>query len=352
MLRLRLLPFALFGLAPACSDDHPPAGEDESSGAGSTVTAPETGADTVVDTGVDETVGGSSESGATGTTGDPDMDAAAHALFDRWPGLWVGPVDSMTSVGDFPTMSMDARPADGHTLFSRVDLDGDNSLRFAFTIEDQGDGPVLVFRNGGEFLGILRDSRTVLMEADLEAQTWRFCSIGGGCEYIDAVFDFDGPDSLLLHVDVKGMFHFDWPAERVELRESDTPFPVDDTPQPGDAPFPPMPTLTMHLSWSEPLAAATDTWVILSKTNCFPSAQCNPSRFIHATAEAGATSVDLVLEQIHPDTYQANAILDRNGNLAGTFFPDGGDTVSFPDADVVVAAEGDSEHSLVLSVEI
>jgi len=113
MLRLRLLPFALFGLAPACSDDDPPAGEDESSGAGSTVTAPETGADTVVDTGVDETVGGSSESGATGTTGDPDMDAAAHALFERWPGLWVGPVDSMTSVGDFPTMSMDARPADG-----------------------------------------------------------------------------------------------------------------------------------------------------------------------------------------------------------------------------------------------
>lgn len=292
---------------------------------------------------------GNESADTTGGTGDP---AAATEFFARIPGLWVGPVDSTTSAGDFPTMNMDVRPADGHTLFSRVDLDGGNSLRFAMVVEQHDGEDILVFRNGGYFLGILRDSRTRLVEADLGAERWTFCSIEAGCEYVRAIFDFEGADGLDMHVDVMGTTHFDWPAVRAELREIDGPFPVDDTAQPGDAPFPDIPTLQATLTWTTPLEEASDAWIILSTTNCGLGGGCTPSRFIRGRAEAGATSLVLVLEQVHADSYKANAILDRNGNLAGTFLPDNGDTVSIPNMAVEVAATGTTEIAVPLLVDI
>jgi hypothetical protein len=292
---------------------------------------------------------GATAADTTGGTADP---TATAEFFARWPGLWVGPVDSTTSAGDFPTMNMDVRPAEGHTLFSRTDLDGGNSLRMAMVVEQQGGEDVLVFRNGGYFLGILRDTRTTLVEADLEAERWRFCSLTAGCDYIDAVFDFEGPDGLDMHVEVKGTTHFDWPATRAELREIDGPFPVDDVAQPGDAPFPDMPTLRATLNWTTPLEADSDAWIILSTTACGLGGGCTPSRFIRGRADAGATSLVLELDQIHADTYKANAMLDRNGNLAGTFLPDAGDTVSIPNTEVVVDPTGTTEVSLALLVDL
>ena len=322
----------------AADDDATSVGEtagSEHAGSEAGTTAAETASSSPADT-------SGSDSG-----GMPDG-ADAMEFFAHIPGLWAGPLDSTTSVGDFPTMNMDVRAADGHTLFCRTDIDGGNNLRFAFAIEDH-DGPTLVFRNGGYFLGILRDSRTVLAEADLAAERWRFCSLEMGCDYISAVFDFEGEDHLDMHVDVRGMTHFDWPATREELRELDGPFPVDDVPLPGDQDFPAMPTLNASLTWSTPLPADTDAWIILSTGNC-PS--CTPSRFIHGTATAGSTSLELVLEQIHAGDYKANAILDRNNNLAGTFFPDSGDTVSIPNMALTIDATGTTEISVPLLVDI
>ncbi len=297
--------------------------------------------------------GGDASSGADTTgAGTTDDIEAALAFYARWPGLWVGAVDSMTSVGDFPLMNMDVRPVDGHTLFSRVDLDAMNSLRFALVIEDHENTPTLVFRNGGYFLGILRDSRTVLESWDSDAERWRFCALDGGCDYIDAVFDFDGADSMAMHVDVRGKTHFDWPATRAELRELDGPFPVDTTPQPGDAPFPDVPQLDVRLSWTAPLAATADAWIILSTTNCGLTGGCTPSRTLRVSAAAGATSADLTLEQIHPGTYKANAILDRNGDLGSTLLPNAGDTVSIANTSVTVDATGTTEVSIALLVDI
>jgi hypothetical protein len=347
-------------LSLACSDDDgAPASGDaaDDDGGSSDATDPSAGpastpGDDDADDGDDDGSGDGDTSSPDSTGADPDLAMAADEFLARWPGLWVGPVDSMTSAGDFPTMNMDVRPADGHTLFSRVDLDANNSLRLAFVIEEHDGEPTLVLRNGGEFLGILRDDRTALVDADLDALVWRFCSIAKGCDYIDATLDFDGPDSVLMHVDVRGMFHFDWPGTRVEMRELDAPFPVDDEPQPGDAPFPPMPDLRVTLTWTDPLPKATSVWVILSTTPCFPSVDCTPSRFIMGTAEAGATSAEVVMEQIHAGDYKANAVLDRNANFEGTLFPDTGDLVSFPDRDVTVGPEGETQESLALTVEI
>jgi hypothetical protein len=301
------------------------------------------------------TTGGSS-AGSTSSTEDlpqPD-DAAAMAFLARIPGLWVGPVDSNTSVGDFPTMNMDMRAADGHVLFSRIDLDPDNSLRFAFTFEEHSGQRHLVFRNGGEFLGLLRDTRTVLTSADPDAGQWTFCALDGGCSYVEATFSFQAEDELVLDVAVMGMMHFTWPTTRREIRSVPDPFPADDASGSTEDPFPPMPTLRTTLRWTDPLAQETSAWLIVGTQPCVSDpANCVPSRFMRATAPAGATEVEVVLEQIHPGSYVTNAILDRNGNLGGaTLLPDTGDLLAIPDQEVIVSPSGETTTTIMLSVEL
>jgi hypothetical protein len=349
--RVSLLPLLVTTLACPAADDGEPTDPTDPTDPSAAATATATGSESTTTTtsGSTDDPSGADTTG-TGTTGMSDPAGAAE-VFARLPGLWVGPVDSTTSAGDFPTMNMDVRPADGRTLFSRVDLDGGNSLRFAFAIETHDGEDVLVFRNGGYFLGILRDSRTRLVEADLDAERFTFCSIAMGCEYIRATFDFEGDDVLDMHVDVFDATHFDWPATRAELREQPGPFPSDTTPGAPDAPFPEMPTLSATLTWTTPLDDASDVWIILSSTDCLMGGGCTPSRFIRGRAEAGDTSIVLTLDQIHAGAYAANAMLDRNGNLLGTFAPDAGDTVAVPTA-IDVAASGTTERTIPLLVDL
>lgn len=279
------------------------------------------------ETGSEQT--GSASTAADGSSGGPS-EADPAVFFAAIAGLWVAPVTSWTSAGSFPTMNMDVRAASEDVLFSRVDLDADNSVRFAFALEEHDGQAQLAYRNGGEFLGIPRDSRTILHETD--GQVWRFCALAGGCGYIDARFDLSQTDTLRLDVDVLGMRHIEWIATRREARALGGAFPTPAT-QPGDAPFPPMPQLLVEASWDEPLAAPADVWVVLSTTPCGidPLANCVPSRFMRAEAEAGATGVALTIDQIHPGAYRANAVLDRNQNMAaGILLPDSGDGVSWP----------------------
>ena len=324
------------------------------------------GADTPDEAATDtDTAASSSGSDATGpgseedddgadSTGDatpPPADAGTEFL-RRLPGLWVAPVTSMTSVGNFPIMAMDIRPADDRTLFSRVDLDDDNNLRFAFVIEDVDGVPTLVFRNGGEFLGILRDTRTQLVEHDPDTDTWRFCAIAAGCGYVEATIEVT-EDELILAADVLSRPHMFWEGQLAEERPTDGDFPYDPSPGQSDDPFPPMPTLRATLSWVQPLTEPADTWILLSATDCgLAPGSCTPSRFIHAPAPVGSTSVELVLEQIHPGDYSANAVLDRNGNLAASLLPDSGDLISLPNQQVAVADRGESSASLMLLVEL
>lgn len=290
---------------------------------------------------------------AVDSTGQPPSEDGSVSFLRRLPGLWVAPVTSTTSVGDFPIMAMDIRPADDRTLFSRVDLDADNNLRFAFVIEEHDGEPTLVFRNGGYFLGLLRDTRTTLVEHDPDAQTWRFCAVTAGCDYVDARFSFPADDALTLSTDVMGRAHMHWEGVRREDRPLDGDFPYDDTPGGADDPFPPMPSLRVTLSWTDPVVAPVDAWIIVSTTECgLVPGSCHPSRFVRSTVDAGATSVELVLDQIHAGDYFATALLDNNGNLAGTLFPDSGDLVSLPNQTVEIADRGESTASISLLVPL
>lgn len=316
-----------------------------SSGTGGSTTG--TGASTTgtgaTSTGTAPTTGGatSGTSGGAGVTG--------LELMPRLAGLWSGPA-TMTPLGNFPLMNMDVRAASEQVLFSRVDLDANNSLRFAFAVEDHGDGPVLVYRNGGYFLGILRDSRTLLVEHSEDS--WRFCSATMGCDYIDARFSFDGDDHVILDVSVKGAQHVYWDAMREETRALPEPFPGAATPLAPDAPFPAMPSLRVDVSWAEALPQDGAVWAIVTTQPCDAQLNCTHSRSLMAAVSAGATSASLMLDQIHAGDYKLTAILDRNGNLAETLFPDTGDGVSLPNQAITVAPEGETVAKATILVDL
>lgn len=301
-------------------------------------------------TGASATSGGSSTGAPTtseGTTGEPEV--LGLDLMQRLAGLWSGP-GTMTPLGDFALMNMDFRAASGRVLFGRVDLDAANSLRFAFEIEDHGEGPVLVYRNGGYFLGILRDSRAVLQSQD--GDTWRFCSATQGCDYIDARFMFAAEDRFVLDVDVKGQQHLMWDATRAETRALPQPFPVDLTPEAADAPFPTMPTLRVDVTWAQALPQDGEVWVIVTTEPCDAQLKCKHSRSLRAAAASGATAATLVLEQIHSGNYLLTAVLDRNGNMAQTLFPDAGDGVSLPNQGIKVEPSGESKAEAAIVVDL
>ncbi len=292
----------------ACNEAGEPAAEG-SSGAASTSAS----------TDVTPTSGDMS-SGDMSSGGD---EVAGLELLPRLAGLWSGPA-SMTPLGTFNMMNMDLRAASGQVLFARADLDPLNSLRFAFEVEAPGGVPTLVYRNGGYFLGLLRDSRTALVEQGEDS--WRFCFTGAqGCDYIDARWTFSGADALVFDVKVKGTQHVYWEAVRKEPRALPEPFPSDLTPLASDAEFPPMPTLKVDVGWAMPLAQGGEVWAIVTTGDCDFQLSCTASRSLRVMASAGATSASLTLEQIHPGPYKLNVILDRNGNMATTLYPDAGD---------------------------
>jgi hypothetical protein len=276
-------------------------------------------------------------SGAMTSGGD---EVAGLELLPRLAGLWSGPA-TMTPLGTFKLMNMDLRAASGQVLFARADLDALNSLRFAFEVEAPGGAPTLVYRNGGYFLGLLRDSRTALVEQGEDS--WRFCSTGAqGCDYIDARWTFSGADALVFDVKVKGSQHVYWEATRKETRALPEPFPSDLTPLASDAEFPPMPTLKIDVGWAQPLAQDGEVWTIVTTGDCDLQLKCTHSRSLRAMVSAGATSASLTIEQIHPGPYKLNAILDRNGNLATTLYPDTGDGVASPNQAIMVAPSGET----------
>ena len=295
----------------------------------------------------------------------PESAVPGISLMTKMAGLWAGPA-AVTPLGPIPIMNMDFRAVNPHVLFGRVDLDAGNNLRFEFDLEAVGSAagapgkpeePALVFRNGGYFLGILRDSRTRLVEYDPAGPSYHFCALQGGCDYIDARFGFTDERHLTLDVKVRGTQHVLWSPERKETRTLPAPFPTDASPQgSGDAPFPPIPRLMATVSWDKPLPMDSDVLVVMSATDCnylMPAnLGCTISRSLFGPATAGATSASLVFDQIHAGTYKATAILDRHGTLKQRLFPQSGDGISIPNQTVVVAASGESTASVPIVLPV
>jgi len=348
-IRVAALPLVLTHCGDDGSSNDPTAGTDAGGDASSTA-ASSAGAS---GSGSGEASSAASADADSDTGNASPGDAQTQEFMTAIAGLWRGPVTSGTSAGNFPTMNMDARPADDSTMFARCDLDEGNSLRFAFSVETHDGEDILVYRNGGYFQGVLRDTRTALMDHDTDANSWRFCALSGGCAYIDATFAFPESDTLTLDVEVLGMFHIAWTGTRAESRALKGDFPYSAEPGAPDGPFPEMPSLTTTVTWAEPTTGTDTVWVMLMTEPCgITPVGCTPARFLRVTAPKGATSAMLTMEQIHADTYYALAVVDRNGNLPSTLIPDAGDSVSIPDTMVVVDDTGESTASIAVVVDL
>ena len=292
-----------------------------------------------------------SDTGPDTTTGTTDGPAGLE-LMQRLAGLWTGPA-TMTPLGTFPQMNMDIRAASGQVLFSRADLDASNNLRFAFEIESPDGEATLVYRNGGYFLGLLRDSRTKLIEHDSAAATYRFCSTGPqGCDYIDARWSFSSEDALIFDVKVKGKPHVYWDAKRVDERPLPETFPSNLDPLASDADFPPMPSLKVDVSWADPLESDGAVWIILTTMDCDLQFKCVYSRSLTRGASAGDTKATLNFDQIHAGPYKLNAVLDRNGNLATTLYPDKGDGIGGINQSIEIKPTGETTAKTTIALTL
>lgn len=182
----------------------------------------------------------------------PGLPPGAEAIagvdfFQRIVGTWSG-ANSNTPLGfDFP-MIVDIAPSDDGMLFGEFEIDATNNVLWGFNIEDYEGQPVLAYRNGGYLGGLLRDSRTKLVEHDPARGYYRFCAIrerglpiDDGCNYIDARYTFSAPDHMLFEVFTRGTApHVHWDATRTATHVLPDPFPATAASQgDGSTPWPP-----------------------------------------------------------------------------------------------------------------
>lgn len=281
------------------------------------------------------------DAGVTVDAGPTDAGVAGLAFFSKLSGLWTGPA-TMTPLGDFPVMSVDFRGVGDGFLFGQTDLDAMNTLRFGFSIETYAGRDVLAYRNGGFFQGVLRDTRTTLIERDDAAGRYRFCSVDRGCTYLDARFTFATADQLTFDVKVRGNQHVWWSARRAEPRTLPMPYPATLASRgDGSAPWPTMGTLSLTVRWPAPLTADADVWALLTTTACFPSFQCNASRSVKVRVAAGATSAVVRIPTVHAGAYKVTSVVDRDVNFFTTRAPSRGDSVGI-DADLTMASQDTS----------
>ncbi|HEY8377962.1 MAG TPA: hypothetical protein VIK91_15805, partial [Nannocystis sp.] len=85
---------------------------------------------------------------------------------------------------------------------------------------------------------------------------------------------------------------------------------------------------------------------------CDMQLNCTHSRSLMTAVRAGATSASLTMKQIHAGDYKLTAILDRNGNLPETLFPDAGDGLSLPNQAITVKPEGETTVKTMIWVDL
>ncbi|MCP4503490.1 MAG: hypothetical protein GY822_26460 [Deltaproteobacteria bacterium] len=290
------------------------------------------------------------DAGTTIDAGTPDSQMPGLAIMTKLVGLWSGPTDSFTVVPDLPIMNMDLALVDDRTLFARQDLDDDNALRFSFSIEEHNGIEELVYRNGGFFEGAAHDSRSTIESYDDKLGVYRFCGIERGCDYLDAIFTFDGADALTLEVDVRGQPHILWDATRVADNDSSIPFPVDEQATGAtDQPFVGMSSLQIHASWNDAATADAQVLVSLSRSACplTDPLNCTWTRNFVQPLMGGETNVDINTQQLHAETYYLNVVLDKDANL----FPSTGDVLQIPNKEVVVV-DDESLHEVNSTISI
>jgi len=167
-------------------------------------------------------------------------------LMRRLAGTWTGLNNASRPVAYVFPMTVSFRPEGDNFLYGEYVVSSTDNVIWGFSVEDYGKGPVLAYRNGGYLLGLLRDSRTQLVEFDAAAGFYRFCAVKehglpvDGCNYIDAQYTFLSENEVRFVVTTRsGTPHVDWTGTRTEQIALPDVFPATIESQgDGSAPWP------------------------------------------------------------------------------------------------------------------
>jgi len=143
-----------------------------------------------------------------------------YNLLSKINGIWSGPVNSSTSIGNFPDYTADYRPISASQVSAKNELDKNNDLFMSFFVTWHCDSYKLAFRNCGFFTGMKRISYLVIDSvAESESSAfYRFTDFKAGKtrSYADLLFR---NDSLYMKVYTNkynslpsAVIHFAWDA--------------------------------------------------------------------------------------------------------------------------------------------
>jgi len=296
------------------------------------------------------------------------------------PGIWGGPVQSGTMLGDFADWQIDYRPVSASQVTAKSELDKQNDIFMGFFVGTYDGKNVLFFRNGGYFAGMQRVSYlrcdSVLLNSS--SHYYRFSDVKAGPGRVRSEVIFRN-DSMIFTTHVNNNFHFRYNAKNHDRAIADSvkqalqyPQSVSMTNLTGvfdnrsDAVFysftgDPYPESSQphlgitNLSYAFDASVTPDpqkkVLVILTAKPLFDGLIFNAANLKYRSRYVilNADDPNYSFTYMHPGTYYINLLYDINGDM----LVNAGDYVNFPfDKSFVLPVSGTVSPSVTINFQV
>lgn len=308
-----------------------------------------------------------------------DTLATGYDFLQHVTGIYGGPVQSGTLLGDFPDWQMDLRPISSSQVSMKSELDKSNDIFMSFFVGEMDGKRSVFFRNGGYFAGMQRVSYLYCDSVNtLNGNYYRFVDAKAGPDRVRSEITFRN-DSMLFKTYVNNYFHFLYSAKRLDTTFADTakqhfnypqnvsmknftgafdsrpdavfytftgdPYPESEQPYLGNT--------NVHYSFDASITADTtkNVLVIISAQPLFSGFTFNPANLKYRTRYVlmKANEFDFGFTYMHPGHYYLNLLYDVNGDLVSN----SGDYVSYPfDVPFTLSPQGSVNTSAVVNVQV
>lgn len=311
-----------------------------------------------------------------------------YGLLSKVNGIWSGNVTSTTALGNFQDWAMDIRPMSASQCGGKSELDTINDIFMSFFIVKYNNEYRLAFRNGGGFGGQQRISYQIC-DSVYESPTesfYRFSDFVAGRNRVYADFTFRN-DSMNLKVFTSvyntvspAAIHMNWQAkslDTVEYQDAKTAhnFPQkqitkdfsssfaaltesmffnvsSDIYKETDHPYVGETTVNISYSGTLTINPGSKSFVIFTTQPLFSGFNYQPQNLKYRTRYVilDAADLDYTFTLMHPDTYHAYVVHDKNGN--GII--DSGDYINSPLSPIsfTLAPDGTSNVNVLVNFVI
>lgn len=286
-----------------------------------------------------------------------DTLVTGFGFMHRITGIWGGPVESGTMLGDFPDWQQDYRPVSSSQVSMKSELDKQNDIFMSFFIGSMNGRRYLFLRNGGHFASMQRVSYLVCDSANENTSFayYRFADAKAGPNRVRSEVIFRN-DSMIFSTHTNNTFHFRYDARRQDTAIADTvkhqlgypqqvsvkdfthafdghpdavfysftgdPYPESEQPYMGRT----------RLQYSFDASITPDpnknVLPIISARPLFSGLIFNPANLIYRTRYVilKSNETNYQFTYMHPGRYYINMLYDVNGDM----MVNTGDYVSFP----------------------